>query len=441
MVNIKDDIKTLPPVNYNSALTPDQDGAEVLSYSKLGKEITEQERFLSERWENFNDSEPGSLEETKNGIQLAQAYLLKTALDGLGASNAKSRELWQRRFTDASVELFGAPKEQIVAELAYGIHENLSSFRGNTIVDQDRLEKVLDVYDRIRVPDDSEISTTPELSEKTKSELRQYLEQKYGYVLEIADKLPERQHSPAEMVKIFERAILLLSKEDNPKWGVWSVELADQSGISIRNETQTVRVGERRNSAYPEEIKKLLAHEILVHANRMTQGLCQVEDIFHEPIQGYSEFEEGFGIVAEYLVSGKLPAKAIDRYLDISLALGQNNLRLTRNELFDFAFDRAIVFSEIAGKKIDKGMLEREVWTHIDRIFRGGDGEEKDQAIYTRYTYYYEGFMRTIDFINEWVTNGKSVGAVMDYLLQAKFDPTDPLHKKLVKEKGLISSL
>ncbi len=430
----------LPEVKVNVGLTPDQDGSDTITYGKLRSEIDRQAEYLDGRWDLLFNSPEGDIEESLQARRLAETYLLQTAIRGLQSwDNPEKERLWQERFTQASIELYGEPDEKIVRELAANERNLLSEFFDDPRVDQDILREVIDVYDY--VAGHSEGEAIPELSHEAFEVVDAFFSSETNSkVLEMTDSLEDRPYAPKELVGIFREAINILKSNDS-NWDVWKVELVDQSGLSINPEEKIVRIGERRSSAYPAEVKKLLGHELLIHALRATNALRQSDELLHETLPEYGVFEEGLGIVAEVVISGERSEKAINRYVDIALALGTNHYLLSRKELFEFAYNRQILANQIKGKPIDYKAIEKETWTHIDRIFRGGDGDEDSKAVYTMYSYYYAGYVKAVNYLNEALASGVSADKLIEYTMQAKFDPTNPTHKKHIRENGLVPSL
>lgn len=434
------EIEPLPEVKVNVGLTPDQDGSSAITYGKLRGEIDRQAEHLDGRWQSFFNLPEGDIEESLQARRLAETYLLQTAIRGLQSWDDPEKErLWQERFTQASIELYGQPDEKVVRGLAANERNLLLEFVDNPDVDQDILRKVIDVYDY--VAGHSEEEAIPELSHEAFEAVEAFFSgETNSKVLEIADSLEDRPYTPKELVGIFRGAINILKSVD-PNWEVWKVELVDQSGLSIDPEKKVIRIGERRSSAYPAEVKKLLGHELLIHALRATNALRQSDGLLRETLPEYGVFEEGLGIVAEVVISGERSEKAINRYIDIALALGTNNYLLSRKELFEFAYNRQILANQIKGKPVDHKAIEKDTWTHIDRIFRGGDGGEDSKAVYTMYSYYYAGYVKAVNFINKALASGVKADKLIEYIMQAKSDPTNPTHKKYIKEKGLVPSL
>jgi hypothetical protein len=431
---------SLPEVKVNVGLTPDQDGSDAITYGKLRGEIDRQAEYLDGRWDLVFNLPEGDIEESLQARRLAETYLLQTAIRGLQSwDNPEKERLWQERFTQASIELYGQPDEKIVRGLAANERNLLSEFFNDPRVDQDILRKVIDVYDY--VAGHSEGEAIPELSHEAFEAVDAFLSSETNSkVLEMTDSLEDRPYAPKELVGIFREAINILKSNDS-NWDVWKVELVDQSGLSIDPEKKIVRIGERRSSAYPAEVKKLLGHELLIHALRATNALRQSDELLRETLPEYGVLEEGLGIVAEVVISGERSEKAINRYVDIALALGSNNYLLSRKELFEFAYNRQILANQIKGKPVDHKAIEKETWTHIDRIFRGGDGDEDSKAVYTMYSYYYSGYLKAVNYLNEALASGVSADKLIEYIMQAKFDPTNPTHKKHIRENGLVPSL
>lgn len=74
--------------------------------------------------------------------------------------------------------------------------------------------------------------------------------------------------------------------------------------------------------------------------------------------------------------------------------------------------------------------LEREVWEHVNRIYRGGLGNHYI-AVFTKDIAYYKGFVKMARYIQE-IRKTQGIDTVMQYLMQGKFDPMLRAHRNTV---------
>jgi hypothetical protein len=138
-------------------------------------------------------------------------------------------------------------------------------------------------------------------------------------------------------------------------------------------------------------------------------------------LPSYLEAEEGLGILAEEAVNGVLPAKAYDRYVDIALAFGSvDGVQRTHHEVFQISLARQIVRAHAKGtfNEADLPSLAGKVWGHVDRIYRGGRGDNlgSKQAIFSKDIAYYVGYKQMAKYISGQIDSGKSADEVFRYL-------------------------
>ena len=71
--------------------------------------------------------------------------------------------------------------------------------------------------------------------------------------------------------------------------------------------------------------------------------------------------------------------------------------------------------------------IEKEVYAHVNRIYRGSLGDESI-GIFTKDISYHKGFVEMGRYMQAQIDNGKSIEEVLDFLLTGKFDPTNMQH-------------
>lgn len=168
-----------------------------------------------------------------------------------------------------------------------------------------------------------------------------------------------------------------------------------------------------------------------------------------EGLPRYSDFEEGLGILLEFLTNPQVLDKANDRYIDIALASGAiNGIHLTRDELIPLGISRTIARAIARGEPVlDNKDVRKTVNAHVNRIFRGGPGEPirnakgtiAAQAVFGKDLLYYDGYIKARDFVVGHLKSGTSAEDLLDFLLSGKFDVTNARHVGYLKEKHALS--
>jgi hypothetical protein len=411
--------------------TPESMDADVLQYEKLEPMVTKNIPFEQERWDSFLH-EGDSIEELAQGRKLAELYLIKTALEATSAQTPASRALWAERFTQASVEMYGEPDVTVATQI---LSEQLALF-SSTGVDPRLPEAIVSVTDVAEGP-------APRVEEKFLEDaqlLGTVLEAKYSAVFDLLPEDDSQMFNAVQVADLFEQALVVLSQEDSTWADPWKVVVTDDDKLSVNGQAREVRVGAHRTPIAASKLKGLLAHEILVHANRAVNGSNFSEQSrMRKGLPGYLNSEEGLGVYAEFAVTGEVSQKMQDRYVDTSLALGQiGKTPLTRAELHAFAYQRAAARKLESGETVKSKALERETWSYVNRIYRGSRGDVHS-GVFTKDIGYYEGFLKIGGFIHEQLQDGVTPEALTTYLLSAKFDPTEPTHAAMVNLHTNIS--
>jgi hypothetical protein len=136
-----------------------------------------------------------------------------------------------------------------------------------------------------------------------------------------------------------------------------------------------------------EEARGLLAHELLVHGLRGKNGYQTGDKKLGSGLPEYLDAEEGLGVLYEAAINVRLPDKVYDRYVDIALALGSvDGVQKPRQRLFDISYARQSLRAHTPDSQQPDHALVSKVWAHVDRIYRGGRGDEfgTRQAIFTK---------------------------------------------------------
>lgn len=394
-----------PVILELKAITPAPHSArrESLEYGNLATIVEEQRPYEIDRMHEFWDAEPESLEEKSAAMSLAKQYMLMGSLSLQMAGSERAKATLSNRFTQASSEIYGTPDESFARQL----WQDQEQGRG--------IEMGADI-------------------ERVAASLADYLERKYAPVFDALERnLPESVLSAPEVADRFEAALEVLAQEYDEGWSEWGVDRNDEKdSLSISGSEKKIIVGMHRANMKPELLKGLFSHELLIHAMRSLNGWKQSEEL-GKGLSGYLDFEEGLGTFVEYAVNGEISQKNIDRYVDIAYVLGQIDGRPhSRAELIGHAMERAQRRNESSASKTSPEDMQKEVYAHVNRIFRGSLGNEHI-GIYTKDMMYLKGFLDSARYLAAEIEDGKSVDDTMEYLLTGKFDPSDPSHLQYLR--------
>ena len=431
----------LPTVKVLDAIKPSNSGTgeSVLTYGAL-KDAVEKYRLSNpSRVNAFWSSEAGSLDELSSAEQLAYEYFLRTA-DKLVDSDPGNRDLWADRFTQASIELYGSPDQTQAKQLIKDEYEQLLSLRGVEGISQSHLSFLLETYEPFVIDEKNDFTYVSEINHEKQAihEYGQAMLSEYKPIFDTIDQSGKTEFSYRDLKEIFQSTLDWLIENDDDSWSTWSVVETDGSALSVDATSRLIKIASRREPASLRDTRGLIAHELLVHALRGKNAYKSGKKELATGLAGYLNAEEGLGILAEEAVNGELPEKAYDRYVDIALALGTvDGVQRSRKDVYMISFSRQLLRGQAKGTltETDVSSLEIRVWGHVDRIYRGGLGDDMGlrQAIFTKDIAYYVGYKHMAEYISDQIASGKTASEIFSYLSQGKFDPTNLQHVEILK--------
>ena len=376
---------------------------EVLEYPLIQEAAASHRPLEYARLRKTFESDNDSLEELESARQQAFQYMLFTVDALRTAITAKDRVVWSNRYTKATSDLYGVPNPDVAKRI-------LEDFCNSE-------------YSR----------PFTEIAQQAGS----YFNEHYGDVyaaLEL-DNAPESisMEDAAERIK---HGIQVLA-DNEELWGRWSVSRNyDKSQMSVAATSRKVIIGMSGRPVTPSDLKRLFTHEVLVHAARAVgDEKAGAYNQYPGGLPGYLDIDEGLGIFSEYAVTGDVPMRIYDRYVDIAYALGQiDGKPHTRQELLYVALQRAIDRNEKAESPKSIEDITSNVYNHVNRIYRGSRGDEYI-GIYTKDITYYAGFLKIGEYIENEISRGKAMPEVLDYVLSGRFDPTNEKHVRHIAKR------
>ena len=393
----------------------------------------------NELWSRYEDADEGSIAIMDYAVNLARISLLETALDQ--QLRGRNPALHAKRFTESSKELFGEPDPLIAIGLLRAQLVDLSE--SDDWIAYPILKEVSDLITpgEVSVEDDTELS----FSKIELEELKESLYKFHADAIELIDGLPEGSFSPKEVRSILTEILETRATEDT-SWSEWSV--TNRSGktmMSVLAKEKEIDVPDGRVDVGSRlELKTLLVHE-LGHALRAKNGYDLDDELMAFGLPQYDLFEEGAMIFSESLVCDSVPEKAVDRYVDISLALGSIGVQLSREQLIEFAYARNQIraFGGRVASEEPLSEYREKAKTHVNRIFRGGDGIRYEdsggvQSVFTKDAIYYSGYVDAVKFFKQKMGDGMAAEDIWTYLYSGKFNPLVSEHVEYINSKGVL---
>jgi hypothetical protein len=292
-----------PPVRFDAFERLDEAAAlPVLRYPKLQQHSQQARQLEPALWREFMATDEGSLDEEDRARALARGYLVLTSLQLQQAG--VYRQVVSERFTQAAIELFGAPDASEARQLAIDQIQELSELFSNDAVDTNRLFRVL-IFLNYQVgyysPD--EVRTKENGSSESIKKLGHALKERFGPALEVFNEIdPEQASVPVEdVLNLFKKAKDLLAERE-PDWNNYGIAVSNLGPTSYKPDKKAVYLNSDRKYP-PKNLKALFIEEVLVHNLRALNGAKTGDYMMENGLPEFMPAEEAVGLfqkVADY---------------------------------------------------------------------------------------------------------------------------------------------
>ena len=199
----------IPSIKVLEAFKPDNagKGEQELVYSGLMSAIGRYKESHADRSHRMWDSEVESLGELSAAQELAKDYLLQTSGKLIDA-NEKNRELWASRFTEASIELYGAPEKKEATSLLVEEYDLLMSLKNKSGISQDLVTFLTSTYEKI-IPNKTESQATPnkEAERRAIEQYGQTITGNYQQLFNLVDESKADDFDAAALKDLFEKSL------------------------------------------------------------------------------------------------------------------------------------------------------------------------------------------------------------------------------------------
>lgn len=378
---------------------------------------------LMKSWKHYKTSE------VHEELQIATLMMAAHRLQQAWMPHTKL--FWSAQLTSRSIALFGRPMGNEVSRLAAKelqvIEKVAAQYGGN----QEFFAPTIKAYQSLIKKRALSSKNVEDRYATVMSDIKAYFLSTYADVFACFDRYAaDASVSPVELIKPFSAALERLALRDEA-WKKWSVVHDDCAKLYVDVFHRRIVIGRHRAPLAIQDLKGLFAHEVLVHAQRAMQGEKKSKKL-SVGLPGYLVAEEGLGVLVESAINGQISNKVKDRYIDIALALGDTMRRpLSRQELYEVCYVREVARSVAYQRDTSLDRIEKEVWEHVNRIYRGSLGN-KYIAVFTKDVAYYKGFVRMARYIKR-NAKEKSMNDLFTFLLSGKFDPNIPEHVQQIK--------
>ncbi len=262
------------------------------------------------------------------------------------------------------------------------------------------------------------------------AKLSEFIKSKYNDLIELVpDKPKDEKYTAEEMADIFRKA------HEIRQTG-WSVRLQPgKSSIDTRQNEQTTVIGtERERTA--KNARGILVHENGVHVQRRING-----DKSGDPLLAglglpwYLASEEGSTTIFQDAIEGKVSEAGQQHYLTIGFTRGLDGFARDFRGVYELEWRRRVIgqYLKKPEEELDFSDHQSKAYATVLRARRGTSADTPGVA-YTKDIAYYLGNQKMWEILLDMVDRPEAErDQVFDQLLAAKYDPTNPVHAKIVQ--------
>lgn len=196
----------------------------------------------------------------------------------------------------------------------------------------------------------------------------------------------------------------------------WKVILSENSSVKVDQVNHTILIPKNFNRT-GKSLKKLIAHEIFVHFERMINGSNQKLRLLQIGLAHYDRAEEGLALLFEGMEDKNYFSTALN-YLALSIACGLSDVEGNINSVFKF-------LSEFSENKQKQAILNKTL-----RFYRGVD-INLPNICYLKDIIYFEGLISIVSQLN-------NNNLTIQQILIGKYDCLDP---KQIDQLKILSVL
>lgn len=436
----------LPTFNILSAIVPQNIGARNGRLRYGNRRVRIKRAFMSLEptvWHAFLEAEPGSLieREATQELSLLLMEVESTRMQALNdGHHADLVAALAELFTEQSIQVYGTQDvRETVATMQHDLQlcAGLPKLNGEHAAAYNRL---LEGYARLGVAQIEAVGSHSIASGLTPND-RRFAAVTTRYFSDVLEHFKPSQLYSSRNIKQRIQSVLQVYARQDRRWKRWSVGYKPDGSMSVLVEKRQILIGRKRAVVSGEEAGAAVVHE-LVHAMRGVHYASILNGALKSQLFDYAVFEEGLGCYIEFLIRGQVPEKLSNRQIAASLALGQlgDAHKWDRSEIYSLLADRTRLMMLLNGTfterrfRLKKKELRMLV---IDRFFRGGSGVRPALAVFTKDVMYAQGFSAVKRFIRSQLARGVRPEELLQYLLSARFDPTNEQHVELLKSVGI----
>lgn len=265
------------------------------------------------------------------------------------------------------------------------------------------------------------------------SKLGDLVREKFADLISCVPEKPDSETlSINDLAEVFQKA----HQARSTGWGV-RIQPGKKSVDARQSESSTV-IGDRRKQPTSAEAIALLIHENGVHVERRRQGDASGDVLLGGTgLAGYLDAEEGLAKILEQAISGQASDSGVQYYTALGLARGLDGKPRDFRDVYELEYRRRII-----KEYEDKGIVDKDrsqklkelAYNTCVRIFRGTPCDIPGM-VYTKDQAYFMGNQKMLELVLNIVDlPGEQKDEAFSMLFAAKYDPTNPLHVRLVNK-------
>lgn len=354
--------------------------------------------------------------------RLQMIMLTEAARDLNLAGGSAEQDVAQYTFMDLNEKLFGEFDVPAFRTMMFTEYNRISEFVPASEHEQQIKSQLLSSLESIK---SDETVEKPLMDKESLQKLHDVVVERFKVTLDTIPDTDDSVYYNAEECTKIVNDVLEVRGLTAKGWK--AVIYPESTIVSTQFETKEIRLPSSTNRN-ARELRRLIVHEVEVHAFRAQNGSETGFKILTKGTAGYLDIEEGLGILLECALENSWdnPSldRARDRYITAGLALGSDSEE-PRN-----AHDVEDILSKIYsirqsedGKISDKGMQKarKQAYAHVENAFRGTEFWMRG-IIYMKLKVYYEGLVKNAQYM---LDNIDDLNAALDQAGIGKFDHTD----------------
>ncbi|HUD07406.1 MAG TPA: tyrosine/phenylalanine carboxypeptidase domain-containing protein [Candidatus Saccharimonadales bacterium] len=392
--------------------------------------------YISELWELLrcvedHTEEPSLEREAYDSIiagKLAEVYYLHQSRNLLDMSDGPERIAGGEWIMQQARELYGLPEWATFNSMIRDLRSKLINHRAADILAYQIRQELLAVL--------PEITGTPETDNLNYNELidlyKPLVDAEFSGLLTVVPE-DKDEFTPEDMVQVFSDGLKYYEGTGIVEPGKWSSKInPDSKSINTNQEDCTIEVGAGRTPLDNVGMRRLLLHEVGVHVQRRLMGERSDLAALGSGLVGYTDPEEGLGVVMEQIYSGETREAGVQYYTLLGFAVGLDGYKRNFRDTYEIAWRRQVMLDILTSdEKLAEEVIlkaKNQAYSQCVRIFRGTPCDLPG-VVYPKDIAYHDGNAQIWKYLDR-IRGNK---AAFRQLFMGKFNPADPDQMKLVE--------